>query len=99
MPTGSDYATSRKAGVVKAPDADLATRVQRMAVRQRTVQAQQSAANRARFPEFTAWLDAFSEQFGRCSVRFLHDTASGYTAGKPMPPCVPFTDERDLKRG
>jgi hypothetical protein len=69
------------------PSSDnLAARVQRLALRQQSAAAEQSRANRARFPEFAEYLDRLSQLTGgRCRVRYLHDEASGYTVGRPGP--------------
>ena len=71
----------------------LSARVQRLALRQQTAQAEHSRTNRDRFPEFAAFLDDLARLAGgKCRVRYLHDEASGYTAGRPGPiGAVPFT--------
>ena len=78
----------------------LSARVQRLALRQKTAEAQHAAANRARFPDFAAFVDDLTRLAGaKCRVRYLHDAASGYTAGKPGPlGAVPFTAPRKVTK-
>jgi hypothetical protein len=64
---------------------DLAARVQRLALRQQTATAEHARRNRERFPEFAAVVDDFKSVFGDVRVLYLHDEASGYTVGRPVP--------------
>jgi hypothetical protein len=80
---------------------DLADRVRALALRQATRQAERAAENRQRFPELAQFLDELEILAGgRCRVRYLHDSVSGYTAGRPGPPgCTPFTRPKPTGKG
>ena len=71
-----------------------------LALRQQAATALNAATNRARFPDFAAFVDDLTRLAGgKCRVRYLHDEASGYTAGKPGPlGVVPFTAPRKVTK-
>lgn len=71
-------------------NADLTSRVQRLALRQQATTQEHARRNRERFPAFASFLDDLARLAGGpCRVRYLHDADSGYTAGSLQPRGVP----------